>query len=127
MNKVGTGDIPTNMMTKSILVVKFKHCLDLIGVCNYRSLFAGFGEGWQQEDCSMVVEFVGIQVKVEICRVCLELCIFRPDESLDRLDENCYGGKLSSQYSPSGRYLKTVYMVGHANDRRCRIRILRKT
>ena len=32
MKKIGTVDNPTDMMTKSVTVSKFKHCLDLIGV-----------------------------------------------------------------------------------------------
>lgn len=34
VKKVGTSDNPADMMTKPILISKFKHCLDLIGVRN---------------------------------------------------------------------------------------------
>ena len=32
VKKIGTVDNPADMMTKSIPAVKFKHCLDLVGV-----------------------------------------------------------------------------------------------
>lgn len=34
VKKIGTTENPANMLTKPVLVLKFKHCLDLIGVCN---------------------------------------------------------------------------------------------
>jgi hypothetical protein len=32
---VVTADNPTNMMTKPVSLNKFKHCLDLVGVCSF--------------------------------------------------------------------------------------------
>jgi hypothetical protein len=34
MKKIGIAGNPTDMLTKPIPVLKFKHCLDLIGVCS---------------------------------------------------------------------------------------------
>ena len=32
MSKVSTHDNPINMMTKSLPIAKFEHCLDLVGI-----------------------------------------------------------------------------------------------
>ena len=34
VKKVATADNPADMMTKSVPLHKFKHCLDLIGICS---------------------------------------------------------------------------------------------
>jgi hypothetical protein len=34
LKKIGMAGNPTNMLTKQVRVLKFKHCLDLIGVCS---------------------------------------------------------------------------------------------
>ena len=34
LQKIGTADNPTDMMTKPVPLHKFKHCLDLLGVCS---------------------------------------------------------------------------------------------
>ena len=33
IQKIGTADNPADMLTKPIGLLKFKHCLDLIGIC----------------------------------------------------------------------------------------------
>ena len=33
LQKIGTADNPADMLTKPISLLKFKHCLDLIGIC----------------------------------------------------------------------------------------------
>jgi hypothetical protein len=34
LKKIGTTKNPADMLTKQVPVLKFKHCLDLIGVCS---------------------------------------------------------------------------------------------
>jgi hypothetical protein len=35
VKKVATADNPMDMMTKPVPLNKFKHCLDLVGVCSF--------------------------------------------------------------------------------------------
>jgi hypothetical protein len=34
VNKISTTDNPVDMLTKPLPLAKFKHCLDLIGICS---------------------------------------------------------------------------------------------
>jgi hypothetical protein len=34
VKKIATAENPTDMLTKPLLILKFKHCLGLIGVCS---------------------------------------------------------------------------------------------
>ena len=42
VTKIGTANNPANMLTKSLPIVKFKYCSDLIGVCSIWVFFFPF-------------------------------------------------------------------------------------
>ena len=80
VGKVSTHDNLIDMMTKTLLVAKFEHYLDLVGIHCWVALW-GLWKRWRafDEDWSLfLIPYIGIDVEVEIVRVWWPRFFFGP-------------------------------------------------